>query len=199
VILTPDQEDAIKEFINIGAGHAAGALSDLTETHVKLSIPAIKVLKLADLNKEDESITKEVSSSVRINFKGFSDGTAALVFPPASALKLVSLVSDEEFGTPDMDSVQAGILTEIGNIILNHILGAIGNIFQQHLEYNVANYVEGEIVNLIEPEDSVPDLVIMIIDTQFNLKELEITGDIVIFFKLGSLDKFIEAVENCLN
>ena len=199
MILTPDQEDAIKEFINIGAGHAAGALSDLTETHVKLSIPAIKVLKLADLNKEDESITKEVSSSVRINFKGFSDGTAALVFPPASALKLVSLVSDEEFGTPDMDSVQAGILTEIGNIILNHILGAIGNIFQQHLEYNVANYVEGEIVNLIEPEDSVPDLVIMIIDTQFNLKELEITGDIVIFFKLGSLDKFIEAVENCLN
>jgi chemotaxis protein CheC len=199
MILNPEQEDAIKEFINIGAGHAAGALSDLTETHVKLSIPAIKVVKLADLKKEDESLSKDVASSVRINFKGFSDGTAALVFPPASALKLVSLVSDEEFGTPDMDSVQAGILTEIGNIILNHILGAIGNIFQQHLEYNVANYVEGKIINLIEPEDSVPDLVIMIIDTQFNLKELEITGDIVIFFKLGSLDKFIEAVESCLN
>lgn len=199
MILTPDQEDAIKEFINIGAGHAAGALSELTESHVKLSIPAIKVVKLADLEKEDDSFTKEISSSVRINFKGFTDGTAALVFPPASTLKLVSLVSDEEFGTPDMDSVQAGILTEIGNIILNHILGAIGNIFQQHLEYNVANYVEGEIIKLIEPDDSTPDLVIMIIDTQFNLKDLEITGDVVIFFKLGSLTKFVEAVENVLS
>gem|GEM_PF-6039264 len=64
------------------------------------------------------------------------------MFPSASSLKLISPAPDKEFRTLDLDSIQAEKLTEIGNI------------FQQHLRYNIANYLEGEIIKLIEPDDS---------------------------------------------
>ncbi|MFN2462113.1 MAG: chemotaxis protein CheC, partial [Candidatus Velthaea sp.] len=43
------QKDALKEVGNIGAGHAATALSQLLNTTVKLSEPSIDVIKFRDL------------------------------------------------------------------------------------------------------------------------------------------------------
>ena len=49
LVLSELQRDALKEVGNIGAGHAATALSQLLNTTVKLSEPTIDVLKFRDL------------------------------------------------------------------------------------------------------------------------------------------------------
>ena len=198
MLLTPDQEDAIKELFNIGAGHAAGALSELTNSHIELTVPSIRVVKLADLESGTEILGKGVYSSVRMHFTGFMNGSAALVFPPDSALKLIATVTEDTSVTPDMDSLKAGVLTEIGNIIITQVLSVISNTFQKRLEYSVPSYFEGRLVNLIETSDPSAELVILIIDTKFTIKDLQIAGDVVLFFELGELDSFVELVEGCL-
>lgn len=198
MILTPDQEDTIKELFNIGAGHAAGALNELTNCHIELFIPSIKIVKFSDLEQGNERLGTGDYASVRMHFKGFMEGSAALVFPPDSALKLIAAVSEDEKATPDMDSLKSGVLTEIGNIIISQILSAIGNTFQQRLEYSVPFYVEGPIINMIETHGSPEEMVIMIIDTMFNIKELKITGNVILFLKIDELTSFVEKVESLL-
>lgn len=198
MILTPDQEDTIKELFNIGAGHAAGALSELTHCHIELSIPSIQIVKFSDLKQGHERLGTGDYASVRMHFKGFMEGSAALVFPPESALKLIAAVSEDETATPDMDSLKSGVLTEIGNIIISQILSVISNTFQQRLEYSVPFYVEGPIAHMVEAHDSPEEMAIMIIDTMFNIKELKITGDVILFLKISELANFVETVESLL-
>ena len=199
MILTPYQEDTIKELFNIGMGHAAGALSDIINVHIELSIPSIRIAKFIDLESGNEHLGRGNYSSVRMNFKGFVNGTAALVFPPDSALKLIATVTEEKLETPDMDSLKTGVLTEIGNIIVSQILSAISNTFEERLEYSVPSYFDGPITKMMETSDSPLELAILIIDTTFQIKDLQITGDVVLFLKLGELASFVESVEKCLS
>ncbi|TET22186.1 MAG: hypothetical protein E3J78_03315, partial [Candidatus Cloacimonadota bacterium] len=47
--LNERQLDSIKEISNIGSGHAATALSQLTKKKVMVSVPEVKVLKVEQL------------------------------------------------------------------------------------------------------------------------------------------------------
>ena len=90
------------------------------------------------------------------------------------------------------------ILTEIGNIIVSQILSAISNTFEERLEYSVPSYFDGPITKMMETSDSPLELAILIVDTTFQIKDLQITGDVVLFLKLGELASFVESVEKCL-
>src|SRR5512134_1089038 len=115
MILTDEQIDALKELINIGVGRASGVLSSMIECKISLQVLHIKVLTLSELNEEVERIGYGRLAAVKLGFKGSFAGTAALVFPPDSAAKLVSLLVREEDDTPDLDSVRVGTLNEVGN------------------------------------------------------------------------------------
>ncbi len=195
MILTPDQEDTIKELFNIGAGHAAGALSELTNAHIELFVPSLRIVKFIDLVNGNERLGLGKYSSVRMQFSGFLKGTMALVFPPESALKLIAIVTEDNLDTPDMDSLKAGVLTEIGNIIISQILGVISDTFHKRLHYSVPSYMESQITQLIESDEPQSEMVIIIIDTKFHIKDFKITGDIVLFLKLKELNSFIENLE----
>ena len=45
------QLDALKEVANIGAGHAATALSQLTDRRIMISVPEIAITRLEDVHQ----------------------------------------------------------------------------------------------------------------------------------------------------
>ena len=47
--LKPVQVDALREVANIGAGHAATALSQMTGSTIMISVPTITIAKLEDV------------------------------------------------------------------------------------------------------------------------------------------------------
>ena len=47
--LSADQLDGLREVANIGAGHAATALSEMIDTRVMISVPRINVQRLAHI------------------------------------------------------------------------------------------------------------------------------------------------------
>ena len=49
--LTPDQQDALIELLNIGFGRAAASLSELTGHRVVLEVPQVSVHPIAELNQ----------------------------------------------------------------------------------------------------------------------------------------------------
>ena len=180
----------------MGMGYAMGSLSELTGSHINLTVPSIWAANISDLKKESSPFSRERFASVRMSFKGFLEGAAALAFPPESALKLVSALTRENLGTPDMDSVKTGVLTEVGNIIISNVLGTMGNFFEKRLEYSIPAYIEGWLLDLIADSDAEDEYVILVINTEFFSTDLEIKGDVIIFVKVKSLPSFLKAVDS---
>ena len=143
--LDPRQTDALKELMNVGVGRAAGILNHMVSSHVQLLVPDITILNIGDLAEKLEEVMAEKVAVVRLRFEGSFSGTAELIFPTESANNLVAVISDEEPGTPDLDSAKTAALTEVGNIVLNGVMGTFANMLKQHLEYNLPAYSEDAI------------------------------------------------------
>jgi len=189
--LTPAQMDILKELINIGIGRAAGVLNEMTSFHILLDVPFIKVLPHKALKREIEEFGSSRIAAVSLGFNGPFSGTAALVFPPDSASKLVTVLTGEEPGTPDLDSVRAGTLTEVGNIVINGVMGSIGNIIEQRINYSVPTYMEDTIDNLLALNSPDVNLLVLLVRTRFTIKQLQVEGDIILLFEVGSFDSLV--------
>ena len=129
--ITDDQIDTLKELVNIGMGQAAGVLNEMVSAHIKLSVPLVEIVSLSGLNHKLQLLSKDRLAKVQINFNGPFSGTAAMVLAPASAVNLVATLTGEQPGTPDLDSVRAGTLSEVGNIVINGVMGTIVNVLKQ--------------------------------------------------------------------
>jgi len=192
--LTVEQIDALKELINIGVGKAASVLSEMVRCHIRLQVPFIKILLPAELKSEMEELGRYRVAAVRLGFKGPFSGSAALVFPPDSASKLVAVLTGEESGTHDLDSVRVGTLSEVGNIVINGVMGSISNVLKQSINYSLPNYIEDNIDNLLTLGKHDPNATVLLARTRFTIEQLYIEGDIILIFEVGSFDSLLAAI-----
>ena len=143
-----------------------------------------------------EAMGSDSLSAVHLAFKGTFSGTAQLIFPAATASKLVTAVTDEEIMSESLDEIRSGTLCEIGNIVLNGLMGSISNLLKMQLKYSVPTYLEGKIENLTSAIGNMAsDTKILLARTHFTIKELKIEGDIIVFFETGALDSLFIEIE----
>jgi chemotaxis protein CheC len=110
----------------------------------------------------------------------------------------VVLLTDDDRGATDMDAIKVGTLTEVGNIVLNGVMGAIGNELQQRVYYSVPFYLEDPLGILLAGEALENKSDVIWIQTQFTVQEHQVEGDIVILFSAGSLEMLITAIDRVL-
>ncbi|MBN1848256.1 MAG: chemotaxis protein CheC [Deltaproteobacteria bacterium] len=196
--LTPDEIDVLTEIINIGVGRAAGSLSDIIGSHVILKVPHVELLPLEGLHEVALKLGHERISSVIQTFQGSFIGSAALVFPPDSAARLVSALTGDHITSPNLDSVRSGTLMEIGNIVINGILGTISNILKCNLHFSLPEFRDiNKIMELVRGDDFKGDAgFIVFAEANFSIKALEISGFIVILFEIDSMDYLASMIEN---
>ena len=194
--LTGYQTDALKELINIGVGRAASLLNEMIGSQILLNVPFIEVLTALTLQQElVKRFRDEQLAIVRLGFTGSLHGSAELLFPTESASSLVAVLTGEELGSPDLDAVKIGTLSEVGNILINGVMGSISNVLEQHMNYTLPIYLEDSIENLIlvgNPEESA----ILLGQANFTIEQLEIIGDIILIFEVQTFDTLISAIEN---
>ena len=85
--LTDFERDQLVEVVNIGAGNASTALSQMVDTKVKISVPEAlidRVEKIPQFIGESEKIM----TVVLLKILGDATGVMLLMFPPKSALHL---------------------------------------------------------------------------------------------------------------
>ncbi|MHB8882216.1 MAG: chemotaxis protein CheC [Thermodesulfovibrionales bacterium] len=194
--LTPETTDALRELINIGVGRAAGVLSEMLNCRIILQVPFIKVLQQHELISEmDGQFGRNRVSAVRLGFKGSFAGMAALVFPPDSAVKLVNVLTSEGPDTDDLDAVRVGTLSEVGNIVINGVMGSISNVLSQHINYSLPAYMEDVIGNLLLADAQDRASTVLVAHTRFLVQDMQIEGDIILIFETGSFDALIHAID----
>ncbi|MEM8944382.1 MAG: chemotaxis protein CheC [Planctomycetota bacterium] len=183
--------DALGEIVNIGVGRAACSLSELIGTRIDLRVPVVRTV---DCQLADQQT--EAGMSIMQSFEGEVSGNALLVFPTESGKKLAGLLagynSSEEI--PELEI--SGILSEVGNIVLNGVLGSLANVIESDLTYTVPDfYVQETITSLMNKRnDQSADTTssILIADTEFCVESQDIRGSVVVAFHLGSFVSLLE-------
>ncbi|MDB9311995.1 chemotaxis protein CheC [Spirulina sp. CS-785/01] len=194
--LTPAQRDALQELVNIGVGQAAGTLNEMVRSHIHLQVPEVSVLSLHEAQTILQSrLNSDLLSSVRLQFHGNFAGVAQLIFPTDSAAKLVTMLTGEDAKISELDSLKIGTLSEIGNILLNGVMGTMSNVLEQHVEYSMPVYVEQTVTQLLNSSSDYASTVILA-QARFRIEQLHITGDIILIFKVGSLNRFLATLKD---
>lgn len=194
--LTDAHLDALKELINIGVGRAASMLNQMLDSRIVLEIPVVSILTLNDIQIElEKRFNSDSFAAVRLNFTGSFSGKANLVFPTESAATLVSLLTGEEIDSPDLDSVKIGTLSEVGNIVINGIMGSISNVLNQHINYAIPIYIEDSIKHILSLENTTEQTVFLLAQARFAIETLEIMGEIVLIFEMDSFGTLIKVID----
>jgi chemotaxis protein CheC len=122
--LTPLQLDALREVANIGAGHAATALSQMTGSRIMISVPRLKVVPLERLSLEIGDPEAPVAA-VLMGMLGDLTGRSLLVFPHATALQLAGALTKRPAPTDGLGPLGESALREMGNILSGAYLNAL--------------------------------------------------------------------------
>jgi chemotaxis protein CheC len=194
--LTAEQLDALSEFVNVGVGRAASALNDLVSSHVELSVPQVQVLTIEELPRAMGGMEQEPVSSVQMAFHGSLDGSAFLIFPQPSALKLVTLLTGDESRPDDLDGIRSGTLTEVGNILINSVVGTLSNVLGRPLQYSLPVYAEEPVVGLLAAHRQERRPLILLAKTSFVIRQMQIEGNLLLIFELKSFDSLLAALEH---
>ena len=187
--------DAIRELINIGVGRAAGLLSEMTGCRIILRVPAVQITRIADLSSENGPGSRDPLATVALSFHGPMSGLTALVFPPDSAASLVMLLTGEKTGTAELDAIRVETLREVGNIIINAVMGSIANILEQHLTYTLPTYEETTLVSLAGTRKKDPGDWVVLAETRFIIENTPIEGNLLLIFEVGSIDTLVAALQ----
>ena len=194
--LTADQLDALTELINIGVGQAASMLNEMIEFRIHLQVPIVQLLTPPELLKTLRGrLGFDQLATVQLPFGGSFSGTAQLVFPTESAATLVAVLTGEEIENPELDTLKIGTLTEVGNIVINGVLGSISNILDRPLQYQVPIYSEEDMAHLLPSSEVDLETTVLLAEARFRVEELQVQGDIVLFFDVGSFDTLMESID----
>ncbi|HWI40828.1 MAG TPA: chemotaxis protein CheX, partial [Verrucomicrobiae bacterium] len=155
--------------------------------------PDLSLLPSEEIGSDPE-LVEESFSCVQLGFRGSFSGIAALVFPPASAIKLVAALTGEDAGTPGLNGVMAGTLNEVGNIVINSVIGTIGNILEKPFDFSIPDYLEGDLENLLKLDRAAPPPMILLIRTRFRVEDRRIEGNIFLVFESESFDALVSAI-----
>jgi len=186
------QCDALKEVGNIGAGHAATALSQLLNTTVKLSEPTIDVLKFRDLSTRVGYADRTVAA-LHMYVRGEAPGQMVVLFDRDQASDFVNVFIKRIIGDIQIfDSIVDSTLKELGNIVAGAYLTALISLTGINLLPSVPTLSYGTIQAAFRTLMSIlPDQDVFLIESQFLDKDRAVSGQFILIPETGSLQPLL--------
>lgn len=125
--LRPEQLDALREVANIGAGHAATALSQMTGQTIMISVPTINITPLEDVPPHIGDPGEPVAA-VLMQMQGDLSGRTLLVFPQGTAIRLAEIMMKRPHpGGADLSELEQSAIKEAGNILSGAYMNALSD------------------------------------------------------------------------
>jgi chemotaxis protein CheC len=139
--LKESQLDAMREVANIGAGHAATALSQMTNRTIMITVPRVNVRPLEEAC-DTVGTPDQVIAGILMHMMGDLTGRALLLFPQRSARTLCDFLLRHEIGTTqDFGEMEQSALKEAGNILASAYLNALSDFMGMMLVPSVPSLV----------------------------------------------------------
>jgi chemotaxis protein CheC len=165
--------DALREVANIGAGHAATALSTLTATRIMISVPMVNIVPPGDFVPEIAPNVEIVA--VQMVMSGDISGRTIFLLAIPAGLRLAERMLRRNRGTsPNLGKLEQSALNEAGNILAGAYLTALSEFLDMRLMLSPPSLKTGEAAQVLDalgdraPQAEAP---ILCVETEFFLEE----------------------------
>jgi chemotaxis protein CheC len=165
--------DALREVANIGAGHAATALSTLTATRIMISVPMVNVVPPGDFVPEIASGEEIVA--VQMAMTGDISGQTVFLLAVPAGLRLAERMLRRKRGTsPNLGKLEESALNEAGNILAGAYLTALSEFLDMRLMLSPPRLTTGKTAMALSTlGDHLPQVEspVLCVETEFFLEE----------------------------
>jgi len=191
--------DALKEVANIGAGHAATALNQLTNRRVMIDVPNVKI---CPIEEAAAAVGNEQGIVAAVLMQVFGDltGRSLMMFDKSCAMQLVDMLLGREAGvTRILGDIERSTLKETANILTGAYLNGLSSLLGLMLIPSVPSLA----VDVCSAVLSTSYLnfgsergVVIVLDTRFRFDpgEMGMSGHFVLLPDASSLKVILRAV-----
>lgn len=193
------QVDALKEIGNIGAGNAATALAQMTNTKIDMNVPQVSIL---EFGKVPELIGGADTYVVGIYLTVTGSAPASILFilPVEQACRLVDMMMGLPPGhtvPQQMSEMEYSAMMELGNIISATYLNALAMFTQLTLVPSVPALgmdMAGALLNAILAQFGEVADHVLVLETQFKKGDEDVVGHFFMLPEPGSLNTILTAL-----
>ena len=172
-LLSNARLDALREVANIGAGHAATALSTLTATRIMISVPMVNIVPPGDFVPEIAADVEIVA--VQMAMSGDIGGQTVFLLATPAGLRLAERMLRRKRGTSQsLGHVEQSALKEAGNILAGAYLTALSEFLGMRLMLSPPSFTTGDSAHALRAlGDRAPraESPILCVETEFFLEE----------------------------
>ncbi|MBD8035407.1 chemotaxis protein CheC [Solibacillus sp. A46] len=121
--------DVLKEIGNIGAAHAATALSTLLQKKIDMRVPDVRMVSFNEM-MELAGGPENVVVGIYLRIEGDAQGSMFFILPLEQANRFIrSLIRDDsfDFNTPPYSELGLSAMQEMGNILSGSYLSALSD------------------------------------------------------------------------
>ncbi len=190
----PQQEDILKELINVSFGLAASLIGDMLDNYAKLHLPEISSIDILNLNgKIIEVLGRENEFYLtKQRFLGSFNGEVLFVFNPYSAHVFTHLLLQQT--TCDDNDIKSSIL-ELTNIITSACIGKFCEIIHGETIFKVPSIEKRDVLEMdkydkIEGYDNV-----IVIKTALDIEKENILGHMFILLNNEMLEQLKQTID----
>lgn len=202
--LSPYQTDALIELWNMAINQAAGKLSELVGKSVLLAIPNLRMLDIDGLRRFLELEVGPSAPCINQAFDGGFAGDALLIYPHASGARLAAALLGEDKEVEALSSAAQSALIEVGNIMLNACIGAIGEVLGMLVTFDLPDIVlpSADIIGSVvgrgawgTPAEPRGRVIAFLLESAMTVEGSDISGYIAIALDGTTATKLVERME----
>lgn len=183
------QFDVLKEVGNIGAGHAATALSQIVRKTIDMKVPRVSVVPFDEI-ADALGGPEEVVAAIYLRILGDVPGNIFFILNLSSAKNLVGEFMGMDSGVEEFSDLELSALNEVGNILAGSYLSSLADLTKLNMQPSVPSIaidMAGAVLSYGLLELSRVGDYALTIDTAFIEGEEEVKG---YFFLLPEPDSF---------
>jgi len=191
--------DALRETANIGAGHAATALSQMTQSAIMITVPTVTIAALEEIPPQ-VSESEEPVAAVLMRMTGDLTGRTLLLLPYSTALRLAQLMLRREGPHADhFSELEESALKEAGNILSGAYMNALSDFMGLLLLPSPPSFavdMSAAVLTSAYLEFGAERDVVFAVETQFYLQEHgeRLRGFFLLMPDQSSLDALLRAM-----
>jgi chemotaxis protein CheC len=192
------QIDALREVSNMGAGHAATALSQMTNTRIMINVPRLQVTALEDV-PDIMGHPEEVVAAVLMHMLGDLTGRTLLIFPRNSAMRLAEILLHRAHGSSHVfGELEQSAIKEAGNILSAAYMNALSDFMGLLLLPSVPSLVidqSGAVLTTAYTNFGHERDVVFCIQTEFEMaSEDKVMGQFLLLPDVESLQIILQSI-----
>ena len=191
----PQQEDVLKELINMSFGLSASLIGDMLENHARLHIPDISNIAIHNLDAKIIEVLGDESDFylTKLRFLGSFHGEVLFVFTDETARAFCDMLLKQE--NSDESDIKSSIL-ELTNIITSACIGKFCEIIHGETIFKVPSIEKRSALEMdkydpIEGYDNV-----IVIKTALDIEKENILGHMFILLNDEMLEQLKTTMDN---